>query len=85
MERKTFLATAAGAATVGALTATPAQARLDESSDRNIRFMMKIINAVIEDLNQDAHDYGGYRGKAIANLESAVDNLRTGLKFEETR
>ncbi len=85
MERKAFLATAAGAAALGvAAAAAPAAARLDEASDRNIRFMIKIINAVIDDLGQDAHDYGGYRVRAIANLQAAVSNLNTGLRYEET-
>jgi hypothetical protein len=85
MQRKAFLARAAGAAAViGAASALPAQARVDEASDRNMRFMTKILSAVIDDLNQDAHDYGGYRVKAIGNLQTAVANINAGLQYEET-
>ncbi len=85
MERRAFLTSAVGAATtIGVVSAMPAQAKLDEPSDRNIRFMIKILNAVVDDLTQDTHDYGGYRVKGIANLQAAVSNLTTGLNYEET-
>lgn len=84
MQRKTFLTAVGAAASVAALNTMPAQAKLDEPSDRNIRFMTTILNAVIDDLNQDAHDYGGYRVKAVANLQTAVSNLKAGLAYEES-
>ncbi len=90
MERKTFLATAAGAAAIlGTLGASPAPmpapAKPDAGSDRNLRFMRQIINAVIDDLNTDARDYGGHRVQAIDSLHQAVNHLDAALQFDQTQ
>jgi hypothetical protein len=82
MERKTFI----GAAAVTAAAAaglTPAVSRAAETwqhaSNRNIRYMIKIIQATADDLNQDAADYSGYRVQAMQNLQSAIGNLQQAL------
>ena len=85
MKRKAFLGTAAGAAaTIGALSAIPAQAR-DEASDRNLRFMARIVSAVADDLYNDNNDYGGYKKRAIADLKAAVANLNAAVTFDQTK
>jgi hypothetical protein len=88
MERKTFIAAAAGVAgAVGAARAAAADdiapERFDQHSDRNIVLMSRLVGLVVEDLQQDAHDYGGFRVKAIQSLEQARDQLHSALLFEE--
>jgi len=84
MKRKSFLGTAVAAtATIGALSAVPAQAK-DEASDRNLRFMARIISTVVDDLNGDSNDYGGYKKKAMENLRAAVANLNAAVSYDQT-
>jgi hypothetical protein len=84
MKRNAFLGTAAGAAvTIGALSAVPAQAK-DQASDRNLRFMAKIVSTVVDDLYGDSNDYGGYKKNAIANLKDAVANLNAAVTYDQT-
>jgi len=84
MKRKAFLGTAAAAtATIGTLSAIPAQAK-DEASDRNLRFMARIVSTVIDDLYGDNNDYGGYKKRAIENLRAAVANLNTAVSYDQT-
>lgn len=84
MERKTFLttvaATAAAAVPIAASAATYTEADFDAASNRNITFMLKIVQATIDDLNGDARDYGGYRAQAVTNLQTAYANLQQALK-----
>jgi hypothetical protein len=88
MDRKGFLTAAAvgavGAAALGAVAtaAEPApDARLDAMSNRNISFMMTILQATIDDLNQDQRDYGGHRAQAVQLLQQAKAQLEQALDY----
>jgi hypothetical protein len=88
MDRKGFLGAAAvgglGAAALGTVTSAaepPPDARLDAMSNRNISFMMTILQATIDDLNQDQHDYGGHRAQAVQLLQQAKAQLEQGLDY----
>lgn len=81
MERKTFLGTVAATAAVAAApTIAAAQPNFNNLSNRNITYMMKIVQATIDDLQGDASDYGGYRVRAIQNLQNAHANLNAALE-----
>jgi hypothetical protein len=89
MERKHFLATAAGvgAALAGVSAAlavpvtTPTMAprhpwtRGEAHSNRNIRMVRKHLEHVIDELQHDQHDYGGHRVKALDLLNQARQEL----------
>jgi len=89
MDRKGFISTAAVAGLAAAAAASPAKGatadtRLDAMSNRNINYMASILQATIDDLNQDQHDYGGHRAQAVtllsqakAQLEAAIDYFRS--------
>ena len=91
MERKRFLATAAG---VGAVLATASAAiaapvpsanatatpnhqwqRGEFRSNHNIREVRKHLERVIDELQHDQHDYGGHRVKALDLLDQARQEL----------
>ena len=85
MDRKGFLGAAAAAGLGAAALSSPAKAsndpRLDAMSNRNMAYMMNIIQATIDDLNQDQHDYGGHRAQAVTLLQQAKAQLEAGLDF----
>ena len=91
MERKNFLATAAGigAALAAASTALgaalptpmpgstlPPHARRNaRASDANIRRVRRRLERVIDELQHDQHDYGGHRQRALDFLNQARQEL----------
>ncbi|GEM_PF-6419085 len=83
MERKTFLTTAGVVAAAAAVPVTASaqytRQDFDAASNRNIQFMAKILQAVIDDLNGDARDYGGYRSAAVRQLQAAKADLEQAL------
>jgi len=84
MDRKGFLGVAAAAGLGAAALSSPANAadaRLDAMSNRNISYMMTILQATIDDLNQDQHDYGGHRANAVQLLQQAKAQLEAGLDY----
>ena len=86
MDRKGFLGAAAAAGLGAAALSSPAiaaspDARLDAMSNRNLSYMMTIIQATIDDLNQDQPDYGGHRVQAISLLQQAKAQLQAGLDY----
>jgi len=95
--RKDFLATAAGvaaalAASKVALAATattqpaPAQppARGELGSARNIKRVRGALERLIDQLQHDQHDFGGYRVKAIAAMQQARVDLDQALQWDAT-
>ncbi len=95
MKRKEFLVTAAGvAATLAASTAalatqtttTPPQSptRGEVGSARNIKKVSYMIERLIDELQHDQRDYGGYRVKAIAALQQARADLDQALQWDAT-
>ncbi|MBV8667801.1 MAG: hypothetical protein JOZ28_01180 [Candidatus Eremiobacteraeota bacterium] len=84
MDRKGFLGATVAAGFGAAALSSPASAadtRLDTLSNRNISYMMIIIQATIDNLNQDEHDYGGHRATAVNLLQQAKAQLEAGLDY----
>ena len=84
MDRKGFLGASVAAGLGAAALSSPASAadtRLDTLSNRNISYMMIIIQATIDNLNQDEHDYGGHRATAVNLLQQAKAQLEAGLDY----
>jgi len=49
-------------------------------SNQNIAYVRRYVERAIDMLSRDAHDYGGYRVKAINALQSARQQLQLALK-----
>ncbi len=94
--RKNFLATAAGvAATLAAskvalaatTTATPTTqppSRGEIGSARNLRRVRAALEHLIDELQRDQHDFGGYRVRAIAAMQQARADLDQALQWDAT-
>jgi hypothetical protein len=93
--RKDFLATAAGvAATLAAskvalaATTTPPTtqppSRGELGSARNVKRVRAALERLIDQLQQDQHDFGGYRVKAIAAMQQARADLDQALQWDAT-
>jgi hypothetical protein len=67
------------ATTTANLAAEADFARSQAASDRNLAFVRTNLQHAIVMLQQDHHDYGGYRVKAINELEAARNQLATAL------
>ena len=50
------------------------------ASNENIEFVRRYVERAIDMLQHDAHDYNGYRLKAIADLQAARQQLLLALK-----
>lgn len=95
MRRKDFLAAAASvAATLVASKAALAQTqptspaqhptRGEVGSARNIKHVRQRLGSLIEQLQHDQRDYGGYRVKAIAAMQQARADLDQALQWDAT-
>jgi hypothetical protein len=88
MTRKKFLAAAAGVAaamvaTRDALAQTP-QTRGEVGSARNIMEVRRALERLIDQLQHDQHDFGGYRVRAIEDMRRARANLMAALQWDAT-
>ena len=94
MNRKDFLVTAAGvAATLAASTAALAQTtttpptqkptRGEAGSARNMKRVRYMLERLIDELQHDQRDYGGYRVKAIASLQQARGDIEQALQWDK--
>jgi hypothetical protein len=68
-----------GAATAN-VAAEAAFERSQAGSDRNLNYVRTYLERAIDMLRNDNHDYGGYRVKAIADIEAARDQIGTALR-----
>lgn len=94
MTRKDFLATAAAiAATLTASKVALAQtqtppthppSRGEVGSARNLQHVRRRLEELIDQLQHDQHDFGGYRVKAIAAMQQARANLDQALQWDAT-
>lgn len=91
MTRKDFLATAAGAAgTLAASKVALAQTypqppvRGEVGSARNMKDVRQRLEVLIDQLQRDRDDFGGYRVRAIAALQQARANLDQALQWDAT-
>jgi hypothetical protein len=50
------------------------------ASTENIEFVRRYVERAIDMLTRDMHDYGGYRVKAIASLQTARQQLLLAVK-----
>ncbi len=92
--RKDFLATAAGmaaalAASTGALAAsststTQTPSRGELGSAWNVKRVRAQLERLIDQLQQDQHDFGGYRVRAIAAMQQARADLDQALQWDAT-
>ena len=57
--------------------------RGQRASNENVEDVKTIVERSIAMLQNDAHDYGGFRAKAIGSLESARDQLADAISFRE--
>ena len=53
-----------------------------QGSDRNLRAVRSHIDAQINQLQNDQHDYGGHRVRAIADLQAARAEIDAALRFD---
>jgi hypothetical protein len=96
MKRKDFLATAAGlAATIAATGAAfgqtqmtppvhPTKPRGEIGSARNIRNVRAMLEKLIDQLQRDQHDFGGYRVRALEDMRRARQSLDQALQWDAT-
>jgi hypothetical protein len=88
MTRKKFLAGAAGvAATLVAARAALAQTpptRGEIGGARNIAEVRRALERLIDQLQHDPSDYGGYRVRAIAAMQRARADLSAALQWDAT-
>lgn len=90
MTRKDFLAAAAGAAatlaTAGAALAqtTPPTTRGEVGSARNLEHVRVMLENLIDQLQHDQRDYGGWRVRAIAQMRQARADLVRALQWDAT-
>lgn len=88
--RKNFLATAAGVAAtlaaskvaLAATTTTPSRGEI--GSARNIKHVRAALEQLIDQLQRDQHDFGGYRVRAIAAMQQARADLDQALQWDAT-
>lgn len=53
-----------------------------QPSDRNLAVSRRRLEGVIDQLQRDQHDYGGYRVRAIAELQQARADLDQALEYD---
>lgn len=83
----------AGALAFGSMAATSAQlvppqavgVRYDHHSDRNVAYVARRLEELVDHLNRDQHDYGGHRVKAIALMQQAREQLRQAEQYDASR
>ena len=56
--------------------------RGQSTSNENVEHTRSVVERAISMLQDDAHDYGGYRVKAIGALSAARDQLSAALAYE---
>lgn len=87
MTRKEFLAGAGAlAATVAAAGAAGAQVppRGEVGSARNLIHVRAALEGLIDQLQHDQADYGGYRVRAIAAMQRARADIVAALEWDAT-
>jgi hypothetical protein len=53
-----------------------------QGGDRGLGMAYQMVNRMIERLQQDPHDYGGYRVKAVRDLQVAAGDLQQALEYQ---
>ncbi len=91
MTRKDFIAAAAGAAATFAAaqaafaqTPPPPGTRGEIGSAKNIQHVRRMLERLIDQLQRDQHDFGGWRVKAIQAMQQARYDLDQALQWDAT-
>ncbi len=91
MTRKDFIAAAAGAAATFAATKAafaqtppPPGTRGEVGSAKNIQNVRRSLERLIDQLQRDQHDFGGWRVKAIQAMQQARSDLDQALQWDAT-
>ena len=85
MTRKDFVAAAAGAvATFAAASAAFAQPRGEVASAVNMVEVRRACERLIDQLQHDQRDYGGWRVRAIVQLQQARADILRALEWDAT-
>jgi hypothetical protein len=58
------------------------QTRGERGSARNLLHVRRKLEALIDQLQRDQHDYGGYRVQAIQALTQARQDIRMALQYD---
>jgi hypothetical protein len=86
--RKQFLAGAAGVAatfvTAGAAMAQAPPVRGEVGSARNLVHVRAALEQLIDQLQHDQADYGGYRVRAIEAMQRARADIVAALQWDAT-
>lgn len=53
-----------------------------QNSNKNLQAVSQHIEAAIDGLQRDAHDYDGYRVKALASLQAARSQIQQALAYQ---
>ncbi len=93
MTRKDFIAAAAGAAATFAATKAafaqtpppqPPGTRGEIGSAKNVQYVRRALERLIDQLQRDQHDFGGWRVKAIQAMQQARYDLDQALQWDAT-
>ncbi|MBV8073848.1 MAG: hypothetical protein JO140_00360 [Candidatus Eremiobacteraeota bacterium] len=76
--------TVAQAQTVPIVTPQPAWMRGEGGSARNLVHVRRRLEALIDQMQHDQHDYGGYRVQAIQALQQARADIVQALQYDAT-
>ncbi|MBV8600909.1 MAG: hypothetical protein JO359_05010 [Candidatus Eremiobacteraeota bacterium] len=74
----------AQAQTAPIVTPVPAWMRGERGSARNLIYVRRRLEAMIDQLQHDQHDYGGYRVQAITSLQQARAQIVEALQYDTT-
>lgn len=52
-------------------------------SNHNLRFVYRRLERLIDQMQRDAHDYGGHRVRALQYLQQARAEIQAGLSWDQ--
>ena len=85
MTRNTSTAAGVPVSTMGGVPRTTVPTISQGASNDSLADARKHVETAIDALNRDAHDYGGFRVKAIDALQAAREQLLQALNFRKTQ
>jgi hypothetical protein len=53
------------------------------ASNQNLEYTRRYVERAIDMLQHDAHDYNGYRAKAVASLEAAREQIKDAMQYRD--
>ncbi len=76
---------AVSAQTIPANGPAPSYVRGGNGSDRNLVVVRRRLEALIDQMQRDRHDYDGHRVKAIDDLQLARAEIDAALRYDNHR